>query len=379
MSRSLAGGSAIGRRGRSAPFRDTRLRIRRRDRSLRARWSTPAWIASLRDGALAFALGRRHLALALLAGLLLLGAGWLWLRHSSLVAVEHVRIGGVSGQSPDAAAIESALERAAHGMSTLDVKTAALRDAVAGFEIVRSVQARPVFPHGLRIEVVEQPPVAALEAGGSRTAVAADGVALGPSLLGGSLPTVHAQAGAAAILPLAGREVTGAVLRQELVALGAAPRPLAPLITGAYDGALGVTIMLANRVRAYFGDASVPHAKWLSLARVLADPSSRGASYVDVRVPERPAAGFAPGTARAGSTAEAQLSSASDPTTAAALAAGLEAAVAGGLSTTASPPSSAGESESTTTTQSQAATQPPAREGSPGASETPSETPAPGG
>ncbi|HEY4812622.1 MAG TPA: hypothetical protein VIH71_16355, partial [Solirubrobacteraceae bacterium] len=45
----------------------------------------------------------------------------------------------------------------------------------------------------------------------------------------------------------------------------------------------------------YFGDATRPHAKWLSLARVLADSSSAGASYVDVRVPGHPAAGFPAG------------------------------------------------------------------------------------
>ena len=52
---------------------------------------------------------------------------------------------------------------------------------------------------------------------------------------------------------------------------------------------------LRGGLLAYFGDATLPHAKWLSLARVLADPSSAGASYVDVRLPERPAAGFAAG------------------------------------------------------------------------------------
>ena len=56
---------------------------------------------------------------------------------------------------------------------------------------------------------------------------------------------------------------------------------------------------MRNGLLVYFGDAARPHAKWLSLARVLADPSSAGASYVDVRVPERPAAGFAGGVADA--------------------------------------------------------------------------------
>jgi len=290
-------------------------------------------------------LAHKRPALVLASVLALLAGGWLWLRHSSLVAVERVRVSGVAGEGAEARAIESALVHAARGMSTLDVNTAALRDAVARFAIVRSVRARAGFPHALQVEVVEQPPVAVLEAGGSRTAVAADGVALGPGLLRGSLPEVHAGEAAAAILPMVGREATGTMLRQELVVLGAAPPALAPLITRAYAGSMGVTVVLADRVRAYFGDATTPHAKWLSLARVLADPSSAGASYVDVRVPERPAAGFPPGTAHAGAGGgEGESSSASDPTTAAALAAGLEAAVAGGIGSSPATSSTSGES-----------------------------------
>jgi cell division protein FtsQ len=74
----------------------------------------------------------------------------------------------------------------------------------------------------------------------------------------------------------------------------------------------------------YFGDETRPHAKWASLAAVLSDPSSAGASYVDVRLPERPAA-----RVPAGAAAAAGQVSASDPT-AAALAASLAQAVGGG-------------------------------------------------
>ena len=118
---------------------------------------------------------------------LLLG-GWLWLRHSSLVAVRHVQVTGAQG--PDAQAIESALVGAARHMSTLDVHPAALRAAVAPFPIVRGLQVNTDFPHGLRIRVIEQPPVAALVAAGARNAVAADGMVLGPALLSASLPTL---------------------------------------------------------------------------------------------------------------------------------------------------------------------------------------------
>jgi len=93
-----------------------------------------------------------------------------------------------------------------------------------------------------------------------------------------------------------------------------------------FDGREGLTVAMRNGLLVYFGNDTRPHAKWTALARVLAAPSSAGAWYVDVRVPERPAAGIAGG----GTSTPAQAS-ASDPT-AAALAASLAAAVGGGSS-----------------------------------------------
>jgi cell division protein FtsQ len=300
---------------------------------------------SARNG-VAFAWERRRPRIALLAALIampLLGGGWLWLRHSSLVAVEHVQVRGlVAVHGADAGAIEAALTNAAHKMSTLDVQPAALRAAVAPFPIVRSLRAHASLPHGLRIEVVEQPPVAQIAVDGLHTAVAADGVVLGPGYLTSSLPLVDAgnsasTAAAAVTTPVVGRSVTGAALLQALTVLGAAPPALARALTRVYSGPYGLTVALHGGLLAYFGDATRAHAKWIALVRVLADPSSAGAAYIDVRLPERPAAGFAPGSTRPdASSAESEPSSASDPTTAAELAAGLNAAVAGGSGTSAS-------------------------------------------
>ena len=92
-----------------------------------------------------------------------------------------MRVSGVHG--PEAKAIDAALARAARQMSTLDVRTGALNAAVAPYRVVREVRATASFPHGLHIRVIEQLPVAALTVGGERTAVAADGVVLGPALL----------------------------------------------------------------------------------------------------------------------------------------------------------------------------------------------------
>ena len=224
----------------------------------------------------------------------LLGGGWVWLRHSPLVSVEHVRLSGVSGR--DAKAISSALLRATHGMSTLDVKQTALRAAVAGFPIVREVHASASFPHTLHVTVVEQPPVAMLVSGGTRTAVAADGVVLGPALVSSALPTV-----AASTAPPAGQRLgAGAWQVQAVTALGAAPAALAKEVQSAYSGSKGLTVVMEGDLPVYFGDSSRARAKWLALASVISQEHAAGVSYVDVRVPERAAAGFASGVVPSG-------------------------------------------------------------------------------
>jgi cell division protein FtsQ len=298
MERSLAGSSPLiraphlrrRRRGsRSRAYARRQVRVRHRPR-------LPAAIAGATSATLALlarAWRRRRSRIALLLAIValpLLGGGYLWLRNSSLVAVRNVRITGLHG--PEAAAIESALLGAAHGMTTLHVRPGALRSAVAAFPVVREVSASASFPSGLHITVAEQLPVAALVAGGSRTAVAADGVALGGALLSSSLPTVPALA-----IPQTGHRVAGTIQRWALSLLGAAPGALAARVGSVYWGPLGITVAMRNGLLAYFGDGTLPHAKWLAFARVLADPSSAGAAYVDVRVPSRPAAGFAEGSA----------------------------------------------------------------------------------
>jgi cell division protein FtsQ len=308
MDRSLAGRAAIGRSfDPTAPFSKA---------------------LELARGCAAFLRRRRRLRLGLLAALVaapLLVGGWLWLRDSSLVAVERVQISGVRG--PEAREIEAALGSTALRMSTLDMHPGALTAAVAPYRVVREVRASASFPHGLRIRVVEQLPVAALTVAGGRTAVAADGVVLGPALLSSSLPLLGAGLSAANAPQLLGQRVHGGSLLESLTLLGAAPAPLARAVARVFVGPQGVTAAMRNGLLVYLGDATRAHAKWLSLARVLADQGSAGASYVDVRLPERPAAGF-PGTAAPEtSAASSQPSSASEPRTAAELAAGLTAAL----------------------------------------------------
>jgi len=303
------------------------------------------------SGGWALVRARKRLRIALVATVIvlpLLGGGWLWLRHSSLVAVEHVRVSGVHGS--DARAIEAVLTSAAKHMSTLDVSTARLRAAVSSYPVVGDVRVHTSFPHRLSIEVIEQPPVATLTAGGVKTAVAANGVVLGEGHASSSQPVLTSQ-----VQLTPGQRVREAAVLGELSVLGAAPAALAKTVERAYQGSKGLTLLMRSGLRVYFGDGVRPHAKWASLARVLVDPGSAGASYVDVRVPERPAAGFPAGVAPPaleGAEAESTNSAASGES-AQSLAEGLSSAVGGssplpqaGASEEAS---SSGEAESSST------------------------------
>ncbi|HWX96039.1 MAG TPA: FtsQ-type POTRA domain-containing protein [Solirubrobacteraceae bacterium] len=268
----------------------------------------------------------------------LLAGGWMWLRHSSFVSVQHVRVSGLHGA--EAQAIEAALTGAARHMSTLDVNVGALRAAVAPFAVVREVHATASLPHGLSIRVIEQLPVAALLAAGTRTAVAADGVVLGPALLSSGLPTLTGSSA-----PAAGARVGDPSLLGALNVLGAAPGPFARVAARVFTGPSGLTVAMRNGLLAYFGDATRPHAKWLSLARVLADSSSTGASYVDVRVPEHPAAGFPSGIRPSAAASSESSASGSAGATSAAGSEGAIAAIAERLAGPKSAEASSGASE----------------------------------
>jgi len=252
----------------------------------------------------------------------LLGGAWLWLRHSSFVAVEHVHVSGAHGAQ--AGAIEAALTEAAKRQSTLADNPAALKAAVARFPQVAAVHVQTSFPHGMRITVVERRAVAVLLVGGTKIAVGADGIALGSGAATTSLPTVGDD-----VAPASGERDRNPLVLQALTVLGAAPARIDPLVARAYFSPRGLTLAMQNGLLVYFGDASRPHAKWMALAAVLANETSGGAIYIDVRSPERAAEGFAPGQApataeTAGGGTEVQIGK--GESTVSALAAGLAAA-----------------------------------------------------
>ena len=210
-------------------------------------------------------------------------AGWAYLRNSSLVGVRDVYIVGVS--SSQEAQIRAALRQAATEMTTLNLDRERLLLAVQRFPSVADVRADADFPRKLTIEVVEREPVAAVDIGGARVPVGAGGLLMRGVRADAELPTLRARR----IAP--GGRLNDDRALASLAALAAAPVPLRERVERTWWGPRGLMLDLRSGPDLVFGSARQAKAKWAAAARVMAEPSAAGATYLDVRVPERVGAG----------------------------------------------------------------------------------------
>jgi cell division protein FtsQ len=243
---------------------------------------------------------RRPRALVLataLAVALVGGGGWLWLRDSSLVAVNRITVTGASG--PDAGQIRSALIAAARNMTTLDVQMRQLRMAVAPYPVVKDLSVSTQFPHGMRIGVIEQVPVGVVVAGDHRIAVAGDGTLLHDVIPSASLPTI-----ALGVVP-GGTHVTGSASTEARLLAAAPYQLLAKIGEVSTVSSHGLVAQLRSGPSIYFGSSGQLGAKWAAAALVLADPGSDGAAYIDVTDPRFAAAGVGSDVGGAASSAAA--------------------------------------------------------------------------
>jgi cell division protein FtsQ len=224
---------------------------------------------------------KRILAGALVAACAVAG-GFLWVRDSSLVAVRAVTVTGLA--SSEAPQIRSALRSAALDMTTLHVRDDALRAAVSEYPSIKDVEADADLPHRLAIRVNERAPVAAIDTGAGKVPASSDGLVL-RGMTASGLPTLRVRSA-----PGSGR-VTDRRTLGALAVAGEAPRELRGRIQRLWSGPRGLTLDLRDGPDLVFGSGSDAARKWLAAVRVLADPSSAGATYLDLRVPERVAAG----------------------------------------------------------------------------------------
>jgi cell division protein FtsQ len=232
---------------------------------------------------------RRRMAVAFAALIVLFSAYWLWFRDSSFARVHDVYVTGVDG--PQARAIRSALEQAGLGMTTLHVRPAELRDAVSGYPVVRSVTAQGAFPHKLTIDVQLNLPVAILQTPSGRKPVAADGLVLSDVPITGGLPVLTTKSA------LPSQRLTEGKAFQLVRLVALAPEPLRGRLKSVLiRPAVGIVAQITKGPELRFGDSERLPAKWIAAARVLAAAGARGATYIDLRLPERPAAGGLPTT-----------------------------------------------------------------------------------
>lgn len=230
--------------------------------------------------------GRRLLRLGL--GLIVLGAaataGWMWLRDSSLVEVRDVQITGVTAS--DGELVRSALESAALEMTTLHVRPQALRDATANTTSVASLKVSADFPHTLRIQVIERRPVAALAPKGEqRIPVTGDGIVMNGVTAERDLPNLAIDDAAIST------KLTDRRALRALTIAGAAPDELLGRVVKLAVNKQGVVASLKNGPELVFGSDADARSKWVAAARVLAESSAAGATYLDLRIPGRVAAG----------------------------------------------------------------------------------------
>jgi cell division septal protein FtsQ len=171
-------------------------------------------------------------------------------------------------------------------MTTLHTDEAALEQAVERFPVVRALEVEPDFPHGLNVHVVEYVPAALAESDSGRVRVAGDGTILRGVPVDHRLPTVAVDG------PLGGERLLDPVALGATAVAGGAPAVLRGRISDVEkrDGE-GYVATLREGPELIFGGATRLRAKWAAAARVLADLEARGASYVDLRIPGRPAVG----------------------------------------------------------------------------------------
>jgi cell division protein FtsQ len=210
-----------------------------------------------------------------------------WFRESSFVAVDHVEVTGLS--TKDAPRIRSALAAAAQEMTTLHVRVDALDRVARQFPAIGSLRVEADFPHGLRIHVIERTAAALVTVDGAALPVAADGTVLAGLRPPPGLPVLRTDK------PQTEGRLTDERTLRALVVLGAAPAGLTQRVDGVTeDSARGIVVELQDGPEILFGDATRARAKWAAATRVLADPDAAGATYVDVRLPDRPVAGGLP-------------------------------------------------------------------------------------
>ncbi|MBN8868779.1 MAG: cell division protein FtsQ/DivIB [Solirubrobacterales bacterium] len=237
---------------------------------------------------------------------LVLGAAYMfWLRDSSFVAINKLKVVGVDTKSKEGQQIDQAVRTAMGEMTTLHVQPEILDQELARFPRVAGAEIKTTFPDSASVTVQVRENGSIYGDGSNAMLIATDGTVLGPADgQEGSLPQINlgesssgtTQADAkdgkgsppASSEAVAGQKLTGRALNQALV-LGATPEQFRQYVTDSRSTAEGVEVELDDGLTLLFGEPTHADEKWRTAAALIADPSFDTSSYVDLSVPRRPA------------------------------------------------------------------------------------------
>jgi cell division septal protein FtsQ len=263
----------------------------------------------------------------LLLVLVLAAAYMFWLRDSSFVAINQLKVVGVDTKTKEGQQIDQAIRTAMGEMTTLHVQPEILEQELARFPRVAGSEIKTTFPDSASVTVQVRENGSIYGDGSNAMLIATDGTVLGPADgQEGNLPQINLGESASgtdqadakdgndtpstSIEAVAGQKLRGRALNQALV-LGATPEQLRQYVTDSRSTAEGVEVELDDGLALLFGEPTHADEKWRTAAALIADPSFDTSSYVDLSVPRRPA--VSPGDTTESSIDEGSAEVSSDP------------------------------------------------------------------
>jgi cell division protein FtsQ len=237
---------------------------------------------------LRFPLGRTLVGVGVVVGVLSLG--YLAARSTSIFALQSVAVSGARGAAE--ADVRAAL-RPLDGESLVTVDTDTVERQLSALPSVRAAQVDRAFPHGLRVVVIPERPVAVLRSGRAAWVLAGSGRVIRntDSNTNRRLPRIWLAAGAVfepgatLALPTASRA---------LRAIASLPARFPVQVRTARATGDSIVLALSIGMEVRLGSADDLDAKLAAAAAVLRGLSvSERAEfdYLDVSLPERPVAG----------------------------------------------------------------------------------------
>jgi cell division protein FtsQ len=237
---------------------------------------------------LRFPLGRTLVGVGVVVGVLSLG--YLAARSTSIFALQSVAVSGARGAAE--ADVRAAL-RPLDGESLVTVDTDTVERQLSALPSVRAAQVDRAFPHGLRVVVIPERPVAVLRSGRAAWVLAGSGRVIRDtdSNTNRRLPRIWLAAGAV-FEP--GATLAIPTASKALRAIASLPAQFPVQVRTARATGDSVVLALSIGMEVRLGSADDLDAKLAAAAAVLRGLSvSERAEfdYLDVSLPERPVAG----------------------------------------------------------------------------------------